>query len=205
MIEENVAPPLTPGAGDLTSVVQRGVASPVSAEGTFAGQRGFQVMVTFTGGCPFTAEEDVLLACGEMGGRIAALARFKELRGSNAVFSKLSPWRPVDTRSHPRFQTHMRANVRRKTGNLHGTIVDISRGGLSLAVDEVPGGAAFDVRVGTRHGSPYLPCRLLSRQERDGHTVLHLRFESLDAPSGAYVERLVGELCTAMEPGLLAS
>lgn len=87
MSEADGAPPLAPGAGDLATVMQRGAAAPVSAEGTFTGQRGFQLMVAFTGGCPFTGEEDVLMACGEMGERIAALARFKELRGTTAVFS----------------------------------------------------------------------------------------------------------------------
>ena len=204
-MSEKDAAPLAPSAGDLTTLIQRGVPSPLSAEGTFAGQRGFQFMVAFSGACPFTEDEDVLLACGEMGYRIAALARFKELRGTTAVFSRLSPWRAVDSRTHPRFRTQMRANLRRKIGNLHGTVLDISRGGLSLAIAEVPGGVDFDVRVGTRHGSPYLPCRLVTQRERDGDTVLHLRFEPLDKQGSDYVERLIGELCAAVEPGLLAS
>jgi hypothetical protein len=167
--------------------------------------RGFQVAMAMLGVCPFEPEDDVMIACGELGQRVAALARFKHLAGSTAVFTRLSSWRAVDTRSYVRYRTNARANIRRKSGNLRATVVDISLGGLALEVEELPGPARLEVRVGTRHNAPYLPCRVIRQREHDGHTVLHAAFEPLDVRSRSYVERLVAELCSALEPALLAS
>jgi hypothetical protein len=191
-----------PGAGVATTMVQRGVSQPLSAEGLFAGQHAFRVSIAMTEICPFEAGEGVLLACGEIGDRVAALAAFQGFAEGVAVFTRLSPWRPVNTRRHPRYRTELRANVRRKAGNLHATVVDISRGGLALTVDELPGVADFDVRVGTKKGSPYLPCRLIYQRDDAEGKLLHIRFREMDGAMCAYVDRLIGELCTAMEPGL---
>jgi hypothetical protein len=200
------APPATaPVAGVPCTIVQRNADTPRSAAGLLEQARGFQVALAMLGECPFEPEDDVMIACGELGQRVAALARFKHLAGSTAVFMRLSPWRAVDTRSYVRYRTNARANIRRKSGNIHGTVVDISLGGLALEVEHVPGGASLEVRVGTRHGAPYLPCRVIRQREHDGHTVLHVAFERLEAQSQLYVERLIAELCNALEPALLAS
>ncbi len=205
MSDNEGAAPRVPEKGDLACASRRGIANPATCDGTFIGQRAFTVSISIDGACPFEPGDDVLIAAGPVGERLAALARFNHGKDGTAVFNRLSPWRPVDSREHPRFRTQMRANVRRKAGNIHGTVLDVSRGGIALAVDEAPGLAHFDVRVGTTHGSPYLPCRLVSQRERDGQLVLHIRFGELDAMSAAYVDRLVGSLCEAMEPALLAS
>lgn len=194
-----------PCAGVATTMVQRGVARPLTAEGLFGGQRGFHVTVALTEACPFAPGEGVLIACGEVGDRVAALASFQSAADGAASFTRLSPWRPVNTRRDPRYRTHLRANVRRTTGNLHATVIDISRGGLALAVAELPGVADFDVRVGLAKGSPYLPCRLISQRDSAEGKLLHIRFRVMDGAMRAYVDRLVGKLCTAIDSGMDAS
>jgi hypothetical protein len=185
--------------------MQRGADAPRSASGVLQHARGFQMAIEIGVACPFEPGDDVLVTCGDLGNRVATLARFKSMDGRSAVFTRLSPWRRVDTRSYVRYTTHARATIRRKIGNMHATVVDISLGGLALEVAERPGAARVDVRIGTRYGAPYLPCRVISQRDHGGRVVLHLGFETLDAQSRSYVERLIAELCTAFEPSLLAS
>lgn len=96
------------------------------------------------------SSDDVILACGDPGERVAALARFKQADGPTAIFMRLRPWRARwIIRSYVRYYTHARATIRRKTGNLRASVVDISLGGLALELAQVPGAARLDVRVGT--------------------------------------------------------
>jgi len=71
----NSGAPLVPRAGDATTVMQRGIGSPLSWDGVFETQRGFQIAVRGGVECPFEHEEDVLLASGPLGSRLASLAR----------------------------------------------------------------------------------------------------------------------------------
>ena len=204
MNEANSDAPLIPEAGDATTVMQRGVGSPLSWEGSFDRQRGFQIAVNGSDVCPFELEEDVLLASGRIGSRLASLARFKGLHGGRAIFTKLSPWRPVDTRANPRYRTQMSAQVRDDSVDLPAVVLDVSLGGAALAMTAVPQGLMFEVKIGTRPDAPFLPCRLVSRSEQGEAEVLHVRFGTMTVQSHASVAQLVGELCAALEPSLMA-
>jgi hypothetical protein len=193
----------TPLAGDNVVVSRRGGLAG-NREGIFVGQRGFTISLRLEGNA-FADGEDVLMACGPVGFRAAALARAVGEEGGIARFTRLSAWRAVDTREHPRYRTQLRATIRRTSGNVHGNVLDISRGGAAIAVSELPGGNRLEVRVGTSHKAPLLPCRVVSFTDSEAQTVLHLRFEELAPPAVAYVDQLVAEVCSAMEPGLLAS
>ncbi|MGH2633652.1 MAG: PilZ domain-containing protein [Tepidiformaceae bacterium] len=202
---DDVTPaPLVPADGDATIVMQRGVGSPLSWEGAFAGQRGFQISVSGADQCPFEAEEDVLLASGKLGNRIASLARFKGVHTGRAIFTKLSPWRPVDTRANPRYRISMAASVRHDAVEFPASVLDVSLGGAALVMETAPAAQMFDVRIGTRPDAPFLPCRTVSRQEQGGSEVLHVRFGTMTVQSHNYVAQLVGDLCASLEPGLMA-
>lgn len=197
-------PPLHPEQGEATIVMQRGAGSPLSWEGVFAGQRGFQIAVNCPGDCPFEEEEDVLLASGKLGSRIAALARFKGIHGGRAIFTKLSPWRPVDTRANPRYRTSMSAIARYEGGEFPAVVLDISLGGAALSAEAAPGVQALQVCIGSRPGTPFLPCRVVARQEKCGAEVLHIRFGTMSVQANAHITQLIGDLCASLEPGLLA-
>ncbi|MEO9256336.1 MAG: PilZ domain-containing protein [Tepidiformaceae bacterium] len=194
-----------PAMGAPCTLTQRGSGKHGSASGILRQARAFQITIEMAPAWAFESGDDVILVCGEPGERAAALARFKHAAGANAVFTRLSPWRPIDTRSYVRYRTHARANIRRKTGNLRASVVDISLGGLALEVDQVPGAARLDVRVGTGHAAPFLSCRIVTQRPVGDRVMLHLAFEDLDAQSRTYVEHLVAELCATLEPILLAS
>jgi hypothetical protein len=192
----------TPAPGAPAVVALRGGGA--SSDGAFRSQRAFTVTLALQS-VPCVEGDDVIIACGPVGSRVAALARFLSFADGHARFARHSAWRSVDTRRHQRYRTQMRANIRRTEGNLHATVLDVSRGGIALAVHDMPGRNRFEVRVGAKHGAPYLPCRLVSASERAGETILHLSFEALDQSGTAYVESLVTELCAALEPELLAN
>ena len=198
--------PLFPRAGDATTVMQRGVGSPLSWDGVFETQRGFQIAVRGTAECPFETEEDVLLASGPLGNRLASLARFKGLNAGRAIFTKLSPWRPVDTRADPRYRTHMSAFVRGESVEVAASVLDVSAGGAALAmecdIEPRTGTEMLDVKIGTRPDAPYLPCRVISRSDGGAAKLLHVRFGTMTVQAHAYVSQLIGELCAALEPGL---
>ena len=202
----NSGAPLVPRAGDATTVMQRGIGSPLSWDGVFETQRGFQIAVHGGVECPFEHEEDVLLASGPLGSRLASLARFKGLNAGRAIFTKLSPWRPVDTRANPRYRTNMSAFVRDDSVEVAASVLDVSAGGAALAMEcelePRTGVEMLDLKIGTRPDAPYLPCRVVSRSNGESARLLHVRFGTMTVQAHAYVSQLIGELCAALEPGL---
>src|SRR5690242_17393068 len=116
----------TPAAGSPVVVTLRGGGA--ACEGEFVSQRAFTITLAL-GAPPYAEGDDVLIACGPVGSRVAALARFVSRSEGRARFARQSAWRAVDTRSHQRYRTSMRASIRRTEGNLHATVLDVSRGG----------------------------------------------------------------------------
>ncbi len=203
-MEDSQSASRAPDVGAVTTVMQRGVPSPVTCDGVFAGQRGFQVSVTVDCLCPFEPDEDVLLASGPLGRRAASLARFKGIHDNTAVFTKLSPWRPVDTRSNPRYRTSMVASVKVRETVFPATVLDISLGGVALSVPELPPSGPLEVLIGERPGAPSLTGEIVAEEGSPPAIVLHVQFGTMPPHARAYIAHLVGELCASIEPQLMA-
>lgn len=169
-------------------------------DGTLAESRGFDLEVTVAPGCELEPHEDVILAGGATGARAAVLARFKEMRGDVAVFKRMSPWRPVDSRAFVRFPVELRAVVvgEHEDSPRHGWTLDISRGGLAVQVEGTLASDVLEVTLG-EPGTPGIPCRVVAKRESVDGMVLHLSFEEMGEAELACINALVDELSAALE------
>jgi hypothetical protein len=186
-------------AGSPVEVLPRGGGGPW-CEGILHASRGFVVEVTFEGRWPLKDGQDVILASGSPGNRVAALARFWLVKGNAAIFKRMSPWRPVDTRAFTRFAVQLRAHVRDDSGNNRwtGATIDLSLGGLAVTVPGTVGSGIVEVALGGPD-APFLPCRVVGVDEEDDGTVLHLAFISAGEAERAVIQSLVDELSFALE------
>ncbi len=169
--------------------------------GVLGTARGFLVEVDITGICPLEPHDDVILAGGPTGSRMAALARFREMKDSVAVFKRMSPWRPVDTRAFTRFPVELRTVVvgEHEDSARHGRTLDLSRGGLAVLIDDgTLESETLDVAFGDAN-SPYLPCRVVGRRSVGDGTILHLAFAEMGKREQACIDALVDELSAALE------
>jgi len=198
--------PGEPCPGTAATILRRDTAKSILAEGTYGGQQGFNVWLTLDPAAhPLEPGQDVMIACGPTGERVALLARLREVRDGRAVFLRQSPWRAVDTRAFPRFATSLQAWLPAGQHLLPATIVDISLGGMAIEVGGQFETASVDVQLGDEPASPRLPCLVVSKRQREDLTVLHLEFGILSDEAAARVERLVAEVGDGMERELLAS
>ncbi len=116
--------------------------------------------------------------------------------GNAVAFRALGDWQPMDRRAHPRFTAGHRVDVRSVLGTSRqdGHLVDISLGGAAVHVESRPGGRQVCVRVYAGAFSSELLCNVVSAEERDGGTVLHLSFAELAPAQRAFVRQIIEEL-----------
>lgn len=193
-----------PGQGDPAAILRRGVPAGEVCSGSFVAQQAFNISIELES-LPTALEpgQEVVIACGPVGKRVVLLARFREMRGTRAIFIRQSPWRPVDARLYPRYRTAITATVDSGADQQPGRIIDISIGGAAVECE----GSRHPRTVNlTFEGVPgSLPCRVVKQDHADGHQVLHLQFESLASAARSHVQHLVENLGAEVEAGLLAS
>lgn len=150
---------------------------------------------------PVTAwdpEQMYLLICGVSGSRHVAPATYFAHRNTAVAFKLRGPWKPLDLRKDKRFQVDMQVEVRSVLGSSRqtGRLVDISMGGLAVAVETRPGGNQLEVRLWSGGFSAQVVCDVVRATHQDGRTVLHLRFSELTPPQAAFVRQLIDMLMT---------
>jgi hypothetical protein len=192
------APPAEPGSP--VEVLPRSGDRGPWCKGTLGSSRGFVIEVEVEGSWPLNGGEDVILASGPTGSRVAALGRYWRRQGNTAFFKRQSPWRPVDTRAFTRFHVQLRAHVRDDSGanSWTGSTIDVSLGGLAVAVSGTIASEIVEVAVGDAT-SPAIPCRIVGTEETDEGTVLHLAFSNAGAIEHEFIQALVDELSAALE------
>lgn len=191
----------------MATILRCGGPKCVLARGTLTGQQGFTVSITLVHSAQALAPgQEVVVACGPAGRRVALLARFGELRDGHAVFVRLSPWRPTDTRAFPRFTTSLHAFIAAADVLVHATVVDISLGGMAIEAEGRVEADSILARIDDGDdSSPPLPCSVV-RKRRDGEsTRLHVEFGVLSSEATSFVERLVRVACMTAESWRLAS
>jgi hypothetical protein len=141
-----------------------------------------------------------MLILGVPGSRTFAICSFVAAKTDVAAFRINTHWRPLDLRKDRRFQTDLQAEVRSVLGTSRqpGRLVDVSLGGLAVAVESRPGGSQLDVNLWNGGYSALVPCELVRATPNEkGQTVLHLRFRDLTPPQQAFVRQFVASLMTA--------
>lgn len=202
-------PPLSPGEvtlvlprdgsralyqGVIEQPLANGAALDISIEDTpdHSFQRRDRVVLVVLRGDSRFAAEAIIMASGE-----ATVIRAQVL----------SPWRFIERRLFPRFETSMRVQVTPTEGAdfIDARVLDMSSGGMRLAVDRTIEGT-IDVIVHGRDGIR-IPCDVIASKRTNREFEIRVRFQNLTQGQRRFVQEMVSALQTLSERGrnLLAS
>ncbi len=192
-MDDDIGPIAKPVIGAPAVVIPR--AGSTGGRGTLVADRLFAIVLAVPH-APWQYGDEVIVSVGEQGAAVAALARFREARPGEAVFTRQSPWRPFDRRSFDRYPLRLAIALAGAPG-LSATVIDVSLGGCGI---EVAAPAAHDEPL-LLHW-PGCPAPIAARVVRHrateaGHYAWHLRFEPLDPAARAFLIALVAELAAA--------
>lgn len=139
-----------------------------------------------------------LLIVGQSGSRRVAPAAYFAHKNTAVAFKLRGPWRALDLRKDKRFQTDMALEVRSVLGSSRqtGRLVDISMGGLAIAVDTRPGGNQVEARLWSGGYSAQVICDIVRTTQSGASTILHLRYHELTPPQAAFIRQLIASLIT---------
>lgn len=142
------------------------------------------------------ADAVYLLIAGVSGSRRVAPASYFAHKNSAVAFKLRGPWKPLDLRKDRRFQADMQVEVRSVLGSSRqaGRLVDISMGGLAIAVDTRPGGNQVEARLYSSGYSAQVICDIVRTTQSGPSTILHLRYHELTAPQAAFIRQLIASL-----------
>ncbi len=137
---------------------------------------------------------------GAQGARTFAMCSFVASRNEVAAFRLTTHWRPLDLRKDRRYPVDLQVEVRSVLGTSRqpGRLLDISMGGLAVAVESRPGGSQLEVSLWNGGYAASVPCELVRPTPApDGRTVLHLRFRELTPPQHAFIRQFIASLQAA--------
>ena len=77
------------------------------------------------------------------------------------------------------------------TSRQRGAVLDVSTGGMAVAVEARPGGRAVEVHIAANGYAASLPCETVGVTQQEESAILHLRFDALSAPQQAFVRQLI--------------
>ncbi|MCL4243462.1 MAG: PilZ domain-containing protein [Dehalococcoidia bacterium] len=192
-MDDDLGPIESAAPGMAVSVMPRGASATGYGQGVLEACRGFSIYVA-THDRAWRAGDEVVLACGAMGRRVAALARFRDYGQEQAVFSRQSPWRPFNRRVLERYPVHISATLDGPGQAVPVAVTDISMGGAAVLVSETPDAARSLLRLTTPAGQAVLPVAVAGGHADEAGTVLHLRFEDMAPEAALVVETLVASL-----------
>lgn len=196
--------PGDPGPGSEARIIRRDPDKTALATASYGGQQGFNVWCTVEGEvAALEPGTDVIITCGPVGERVAMLARIRDIRGNRVTFVRQSPWRSVDTRAFPRFDTDIEASVFVRGEVMAARIVDLSLGGMAIEVGAPLSADSIEVQVGA--AAPPVSCIVVSAHDKNGKRVLHVEFGMLGDLERTYIEKLVASVSDGEERELLAS
>lgn len=196
-MDDDLGPIEDASPGMAVSVMPRGESGSGYGQGVLEANRGFSVFVT-TPERAWSPGDEVVLACGAMGRRVAALARFRDYGEGRAIFSRQSPWRPFNRRLLERYPVQLSATLGRAGEAVPVTVTDISMGGAAVLVAATPETARTSLHITTSAGDVVLPVAVAGGHADDAGTVLHLRFEDVTPEAALVLETLVAGLVAGL-------
>lgn len=196
-MDEDLGPIAAPVIGAPAIVIPRGDAP--GGRGALVADRLFAVVLAVAE-APWEYGDEVIISVGERGAAVAALARFREARPGQAVFTRQSPWRPFDRRAFERYPVAIAAAIAAPPERLPATIVDLSLGGCAVDVDAPgpPPGAALELEW-PGLAAPVRAVLVRSRPAAGGRHAWHLRFEPLTPEAETVLRELIAALAAALE------
>jgi hypothetical protein len=195
------ADPMVPGAEIVA--VRISAHPPEQFSGTIVAARESAIAARFPG-ASFQPGETVVLFCGRLGARLMARGVWLRSQGDASAFQLTGAFQPFDARKVQRVPSDFSAEVRSVIGTSRqpGTVVDVSTGGLAVAVATKPGGRAVVVYITANGFSAALPCETVGTSPREDCVILNLRFEELTPARQAFVRLLVSAASAALVPYL---
>lgn len=178
----------------IAQPLANGAALDISLEGTpdHEFQRRDRVVLVVLRGDSRYAAEAIVVAVGN---------------GTVIRAQLLSAWRFIERRLFPRFETSMRVQVTPAEGadSIEGRVLDMSSGGLRLAIDRAIQGE-IDVIVHGRDGIR-IPCNVIACRRTGREFEVRTSFHPLSPAQRRFVQDVVSALQTLSERGrnLLAS
>lgn len=196
-----------PAAVPSLVVVRVAAKPPVQIAGTIVTTRPLALAARLETATEFGASEPLLLLIGGVGSRQVARARFTGSQSGVFAFRLKAEFRAFDARSGARIPMEIDAEVRSVLGSSRqrGSVLDVSAGGMAVAVETRPGGRAIEVHVAANGYAASLPCETMGVTQQEESVILHLRFEALSAPQAAFVRGLIASATKALGEMDLAS
>lgn len=183
--------------GMAVSVMPRACSSAEAEYGVLAGARGFSVYVS-TDAHPWQPGDHVVIACGALGRRVAALARFREYADDNALFTRQSPWRPFNRRVLDRYPVSLGATFGKTGASVPATITDISAGGAAVLLDSTPDFVRGPLTITAGSRQITIASAVVGGHAEDAGIVLHLRFEDANPDAAIFLGGLIGDIISGM-------
>jgi hypothetical protein len=181
-------------------VVRVALKPPVQIAGVVVTARPMALAARLDSAAEFGPEEPLLLLTGGVGSRQVARARFGGSQNGVTAFRLKSQFRSFDARSSTRVPMEIDAEVRSVLGSSRqrGVVLDVSPGGMAVAVATRPGGRAVEVLLAANGYAASLPCETVGVTQQEESAILHLRFEALSAPQQAFVRQLIASATRAL-------
>jgi len=181
------------GVGAPVVVVRVANNPPQQHRGSVANVRTNALAIRLGGDAAFTPGEPILVIAATSP-RMAVHARFAASQDDLHAFQLDGAWRSLDVRRDSRYSVDLVVEVRSVLGKSRqpGTVVNISPGGVAVAVPARPGGRQVELALGVTGYSATLPCELVGVTETEGAVVLHLRFAELSPAQQAFLRHVIG-------------
>jgi hypothetical protein len=169
---------------------------------------GGLVGLRLAGSPAYTEGEQVELSSLEDEFRWSVEARFVRQEREVAFFEPASGWYREERRATPRYPTRLAVTIV-APGEAYlarGTALDMSEGGMKVAVPEEPAGKNLRILMPEADGVS-LPCHVVGISYGDTGVELHLAYMELTDDNWRFVRRRVADLRVIAERGrdLLAS
>lgn len=197
MHDDDAGPVESVEPGMSVSVMPRGGAGPGRDSGILAASRGFSIYVR-TGDQPWQPGDEVVIACGALGRRVAALARFRSYGDGQALFTRQSPWRPFNRRILDRYPVALNATFGPAAAAVPVTITDISAGGAAVQVKTIPSFTSGPLTISAGAARSALAATIVGGHAESGGIVLHLRFVDCNPESALVLGALLGDIISGM-------
>lgn len=196
-MDDETGPIGSPVVGAPATVIPRGEAA--GGLGTLLADRLFAVILAVPH-APWQPGDDVIISVGEQGQTVAALARFREARPGQAIFTRQSPWRPFDRRTFERYPVSIAANVADPPHRYPATVVDVSLGGCAIETGTAPPEDAAALALEwSGLPAPLTVTLVRARPTGPDRFTWHLRFRLLTPAAATFLGELIAALAAELE------
>ena len=187
---------LAPGAQAVLTLP--GEQSPTQHAGVVSQLREEVLVVDFDDVPPVEVERTFVLVVGNQGARTVMNIRCRAIRQRTVVFEVVGRPRPLQVRTHERYQADMGVRLREhgESDSWEGTALNISASGLAVLTTTLPEGNEVEIAFGIDEFAIWTNCRQVGTSGTESN-VIHLAYTNgLEA---ALLRRLLASIAARDE------